>query len=120
MAEPPKTQEEILQEKLRKINSRLGVVKRKLGMDVESVQRRVSRSIGRRTKCTGEARFVKVGSEMVEGTDHLDALMGLEEAYTDMLELEGKNPVEEAEKLLEQKIRVLRRLIDMPRAPDEG
>ena len=118
MAEPPKTKEEILQEKLQKVNSRLSVVKRKLGMDGHSVQRRLNRFIDRRVSSTGESRFVKVGSEMVEGTDRLDALLGLEEAYTDMFELQGKDPVQEAEQLLEKKVKLIKKLMEL--APKEG
>jgi hypothetical protein len=114
----PKTMEELLEDKLRAIDSRLSVVKRKLGMTTTTVQRRVNRFIDRRVKASGDSRFVKVGGEMIEGTDQLEALLGLEEAYTDMHELQGKDPVAEASQLLEKKIKILKKLMAL--GPREG
>ena len=41
----------------------------------------------------------------------LQALMDLEDSYTDLLDLQGKDPLDEAEKLLVKKIDVLKYLV---------
>jgi hypothetical protein len=109
----PKTKKELAEEKLREINSRLTVVKRMIGSSPEDAKGRAERASKKLKDAKGEARFVKVGSCMVEGTDKLDALLAMEESYTDLLDLQGKEPVKEAEKLLRKKIEVKNTLLDL-------
>jgi len=107
----PKTREEILQEKLREVNSRISTVKNLIGTSVEHHEDKLNKAEKRRKLCKGDARFVKVGSCMVEATDRLAALLEIEEAVEALLQLEGKNPVKEAEKLIAQKIKIIKELI---------
>jgi hypothetical protein len=107
----PKTKKELALEKLREIDSRLTVVKRMLGSSPEDVKGKLERASKKMKDAKGEARFVRAGACMVEGTDRLEALLAMEESYTDMLDLQGKDPVREAEKLLQKKIELLKTLI---------
>lgn len=107
----PKTREEILQERLREVNSRLSVVKHLIGTNVQHHEEKLDKAEKRRKLSKGEARFVKIGSCMVEATDRLAALLEIEEAIEALLNIEGKNPVTEAEKLISQKIRIIKELI---------
>jgi hypothetical protein len=108
----PKTKKEIAEEKLREINSRLTVVKRLIGSSPEDAKGKAERASKKLKDARGEARFVKVGSCMVEGTDRLDALLAMEESYMEMLDLQGKEPIREAEKLLKKKIELLKTLLE--------
>ena len=108
---PPKTKKELAEEKLREIDSRLTVVKKMLGSSPSDARSNVERASKKVKDASGEARFVKVGSCMIEGTDRLEALLALEESYTNMLNFQGKEPVKEAEKLLAKKIEVLKELL---------
>ena len=110
MSKPP-TKRELAEEKLREINGRLSVVKRMLGSSTEGAAEKAERASKRVKDASGEARFVKIGGCMVEGTDRLQALMDLEDSYTDLLDLQGKDPLDEAEKLLVKKIDVLKYLV---------
>jgi|GEM_PF-3453456 len=107
----PKTRDEILKERLRDVNSRLSIVKTLMGTDVNHHTEKLDKAEKRRKLSKGEARFVKIGSCMVEATDRLAALLEVEEAVEALLGLEGKNPVKEAEGLLAQKIRIIKELI---------
>ena len=102
MSKPP-TKRELAEEKLREIDGRLSVVKRMLGSSTEGAAEKAERALKRVKDASGEARFVKIGGCMVEGTDRLQALMDLEDSYTDLLDLQGKDPLDEAEKLLVKK-----------------
>ena len=106
----PKTKKELALEKLREIDSRLTVVKRMLGSSPEDVKGKLERASKKMKDAKGEARFVRAGACMVEGTDRLEALLAME---TDMLDLQGKEPVKEAEKLLKKKIEVMKTLLDL-------
>jgi len=111
MSAEPKTREEILEERLREINGRLSVVKKRLGSTTQEFTDKLERAEKRRKDSKGQGRFVKVGSSMVEATDRLEALLAVEECYEALMELEGKEPVKEAEQLIARKIKVIRELI---------
>lgn len=117
MSAEPKTREEILEEKLREINGRLGTVKKRLGSSTSEFTEKLERAEKRRKECSGQGRFVKVGSSMVEATDRLEALLAVEECYEALIELEGKEPVKEAEQLIAKKIKVIRELMDLRKKP---
>ena len=53
----------------------------------------------------------EVGGTMVEATDRLEALLVMEECYEALLDLEGKDPVKEAEGLIQRKIKILKELL---------
>lgn len=107
----PKTREEILQERLREVDGRLTKVKQRLGTSALEHEEKIERAEKRRKACRGDARFVKVQSRTVEATDRLDALLALEESYVALLDLEGKDPVKEAEKLIAKKIQIIKELL---------
>lgn len=107
----PKTREEILQEKLREIEGRLTKVKQRIGSSPEHFNEKIERAEKRRKTAKGDAHFVKLGGSMVEATDRLEALLVLEECYEGLLDLQGKDPVKEAEQLIARKIRVLKELL---------
>jgi hypothetical protein len=113
MSTEPKTREEILEEKLREINGRLSIVKKRLGSSTNEFTEKLERAEKRRKDCKGQGRFVKVGSSMVEATDRLEALLAVEECYEALMDLEGKEPVKEAEQLISRKIKVIRELMDL-------
>jgi hypothetical protein len=107
----PKTREEILRERLREIESRLTKVKQRIGSSADEFSEKLERAEKRRKLSRGDARFVKVGGTMVEATDRLDALLAMEECYEALLDLEGKDPVKEAESLIQRKIKILKELV---------
>jgi hypothetical protein len=107
----PKTREEILQERLREIEGRLTKVKQRIGTSANDFTEKLERAEKRRKTSRGEARFVKVGGTMVEATDRLEALLVMEECYEALLDLEGKDPVKEAEGLIQRKIKILKELL---------
>ena len=117
MSAEPKTREEILEEKLREINGRLSIVKKRIGTNQSHFNEKIERAEKRRKSAKGEAHFVKVGSSMVEATDRLEALLMLEECYEALLDLGGKDPVKEAEQLIARKLRVLKELISTCSGP---
>ncbi len=102
----PKTE----QERLREVDGRLAVVKRMLGTSVDGSKARLLSATKRLKDARGEARFVRVGGCMVEATDRLEVLLDLEQLYADIVDLDNKDPVAEAEALLEEKIRLLEKL----------
>jgi len=107
----PKTREEILTERLREIDGRLSKVKQRIGTNTQHFNQKLERAEKRRKSARGDAHFVKVGGSMVEATDRLEALLVLEECYEGLLDLQGKDPVKEAEQLIARKIKVLKELI---------
>ena len=107
----PNTREEILQEKLREIDGRLTKVKQMIGSNADEYHSKIERAEKRRKTARGDAHFIKIGGTMVEGTDRLEALLVLEECYSALLDLEGKDPVKEAESLIARKIKVLKELL---------
>lgn len=109
----PKTREEILEERLREINGRLSVVKKRLGSSKQEFTDKLERAEKRRKDAKGKSHFVKVGSSMVQATDRLDALLAMEECYEALMELEGKDPVKEAEQLIVRKLRVIEELMHL-------
>lgn len=113
MSAEPKTREEILEERLREINGRLGIVKKRMGSSTSEFTDRLERAEKRKKDSKGQGRFVKVGSSMVEATDRLEALLAMEECYEALIDLEGKEPVKEAEQLITRKIKVIRELMNL-------
>lgn len=113
MSAEPKTREEILEERLREVNGRLSVVKKRIGTEASHFNEKIERAEKRRKSARGDAHFVKVGSSMVEATDRLEALLVLEECYEALLDLKGKDPVKEAENLIARKIKILKELIPL-------
>lgn len=109
----PKTREEILEERLREVNARLTIVKKRLGSDTESFNDTLQRAEKRKLAAKGDGRYVKVGGSMILGTDKLDALLAIEECYEGLLDLKGRNPVKEAETLISKKIKILKELIEI-------
>jgi molecular chaperone GrpE (heat shock protein) len=109
----PKTREEILEERLREINGRLSVVKKRLGSSKQEFTDKLERAEKRRKDAKGKSHFVKMGSSMVQATDRLDALLAMEECYEALMDLEGKEPVKEAEQLIARKIRVIEELMHL-------
>ena len=109
----PKTREEILEERLREINGRLSVVKKRLGSSKQEFTDKLERAEKRRKDAKGNSHFVKMGSSMVQATDRLDALLAMEECYEALMDLEGKEPVKEAEQLIARKIRVIEELMHL-------
>jgi hypothetical protein len=107
----PKTKEEKWQEKLREVNARLCVVKNLIGEDHESIKKKIELAEGRKRDASGKARFVKINSTMIEGNDHLSALIELETHYDMLLDIQAKNPLKETINLLEKKIKLLKKLI---------
>jgi len=113
MSEAPKTREEILEERLREINGRLSIVKKRIGSNTQDFNDKLERAEKRRKAAKGEERFVRVGGSMVEATDRLDALLALEECYDGLMDLGGKCPAKEAEQLLSRKIKVIKELMQI-------
>ena len=109
----PKTREEILEEKLREINGRLAIVKKRLGSSENEFTDRLERAEKRRKDSKGLGRFVKVGSSTVEATDRLDALLAMEECYEALMDMDGKDPVKEAEQLIASKLRIMKELMHL-------
>jgi len=109
----PKTREEILAEKLREVDGRLSKVKRVLATTAEKELELIARAEARHAKASGKPQFVTVGSDKVVGTDRLAALLALEESYQRLSDLEGKEPVKEAEKLITKKIKLMKELIPL-------
>ena len=107
----PKTREEILEEKLREINTRLTTVKNLLHTKEHHQEEKLQQAIKRRKTSKGEPRYLSVNSKMVEGTDRLEALIQMEEALEILLDFQGKDPVKEAEQLISKKIRILKELL---------
>lgn len=109
----PKTKEERLQEKLREVDGRLTMVKQLIGSTTEGVKDKIERSEKRMKDAKGEAKFVKIGSTMIEATDRLETLLVLEESWIDLYNLQGNDPVKEAETLLERKIKIIKELLQL-------
>lgn len=109
MAQP--TQQEKLQEKLREVESRLARFKKHLGTSVEAVKLKLEKSEQNLAKARGEPRFVRIGTTMLEATDRLQFLLEVEESLTQLLEMEGKDPEKETEKLLARKVKLLKKLM---------
>jgi len=107
----PKTKKELALERLHEVDSRLTVVKRMLGSSPDDARSKVDRASKKLKDAKGEAKFVRVGACMIEGTDTLEALLAMEESYADLMDLQGKQPVEEAEKLLTEKIEIFKKLL---------
>ncbi len=108
----PKTKEEKWQEKLREVNARLMVVKNLIGEDHESIKKKIEIAENRKQNATGKARFVKINSTMIEGTDQLSALIDLETHYEMLFDIQSKNPLKETINLLEKKIKLLKKLLE--------
>ena len=106
-----KTKEEILLEKLCEVDGRLTKVKQLIGTTAQQTTERIERGEKRLKDAKGKARFVKIGSVMVEATDKLESLLEVEEATVTLYDLQGKEPVKEAEQLLERKIKILKKLL---------
>ena len=106
----PKTKTELALEKLREVDGRLAVVKRMLGTSVFSAKEKLHAATKRLKDARGESRFVRVGGCMVEATDRLEALLDIEQSYADVMDLDNKDPVSEAEALLTEKIGILEKL----------
>ena len=108
----PKTKEELLQEKLRDINANLTIFKSLMGTSSEFHETQLELHEKRRKDARGVPRFVKVnGTHLVEGTDRLEAMLKIEESLEILLQMQGKDPVKHTEKLLAQKIRILKELL---------
>jgi hypothetical protein len=106
----PKTKTELAQERLREVDGRLAVVKRMLGTSLSGSKARLNAATKRMKDARGEARFVRVGGCMVEATDRLEVLLDLEQSYADIVDLDNKDPISEAEALLLEKIDLLGKL----------
>ena len=108
-----KTQKEILEEKLREVNSRLTTVKSLIGISEDDIKRRIEHAELRHGKATGKARFVRIGPSMIEADDRLETLLELESHYDQLLNLEGKEPLDEGIKLLRKKLKVIKKLLHL-------
>jgi hypothetical protein len=109
----PKTRDEILQEKLKKINSRLVKVKPLIGTTKIDLLTRIEKSELRHSQAKGKPRFVRVNATMVEGTDELECLLELENHYEMLMDLENKDPHAECVRLLKKKMKYLKELINL-------
>lgn len=108
----PKTREELLQEKLRETNAKLTIFKNLIGTTSEYHEAQLELHEKRRKDARGIPRFVKInGNQLVEGTDRLEAMLMIEQSLEILLQMEGKEPVKQTEKLLAQKIRILKELL---------
>lgn len=108
----PKTREEILQERLQEINSKLTTFKTLIGTCAEKHAHNLVLYEKRRKDSKGTPKFVRVsGNKLVEATDRLEAMLQIEESLETLIQLEGKDPVKETEKLLAHKIRILKELL---------
>jgi len=108
-----KTRDEIIQEKLRAVNSRLIKIKPLIGTSKIDLLSKIEKSETRRSQAKGKARFVRVNSTMVEGTDELECLLELENSYEMLLDLENKDAHGECVKLLKKKIKYIKELINL-------
>lgn len=108
-----KTREEELLEKLRDVDARLKTMKQYIGSSKSDFEGKLERAEKRHKDASGEAKFVKVGSVMVEGTDHLAALLDMEECYVALLDLKNKHPTTESVRLLNRKIKIIKELIQI-------
>lgn len=111
----PKTQEEILEEKLRALNQRLSVVE-KLWTDGHtqvSVRGKMDEARGRVGVAEGVARYVMRGGHMVQSTDEVGALFEMTESLELWLQMGASEPESEMKRLLRRKVKLLTELGDV-------
>lgn len=113
MAAEPKTQKEILEEKLRKVEAKLTTYRSLLeqGVTPESAKQGLRDAEARVESSKGHPRFVQMGSKRTLGSDTLEALLERERHMDHVFKLRNRHPHGETLRLLRKKHRLVRELM---------
>jgi uncharacterized membrane protein YccC len=113
MSAEPKTQQELLEEKLRKVEAKLTTYRSLLeeGVTPESAKQALAEAEARVEAAKGAPRFVQMGSRRTLGSDTLEALLERERHMEHVFKLRNRHPHGETLRLLRKKHRLVKELM---------